>query len=72
MAQRHEELDRLYEFGLVLLSILAAAELEYFLAVEKEGMFFFLRSKSLYDSLYNSYSVLVNKRSIPRCNWIKI
>jgi hypothetical protein len=39
MAERREQLDHLYEFSLVLLGILSAAEFQYYLEVEQEELF---------------------------------
>jgi len=39
--EKREQLDRLYEFSLVLLGILSAAELQYFLVTEKQELWFY-------------------------------
>ena len=41
MTQRLEQLDRSYEFGLILLGILSASELQYFLTVDPESVFLY-------------------------------
>lgn len=42
MAQGREHLDHLFEIGLVLLGILSAAELQYFLVVLSSGTWFYV------------------------------